>query len=394
MSNTLLFLFPQMHLKVDLLLQMSFLDKAYLNDQPLYPANSAVIKHSGKLKSPQGQVSQHPSSSSLSQGPGIAGAPDQRRREVSHPERVARVLGHRQRVQPVHTVTPRAQVPGGSSELKVPEEPIDSPADLRRGPTCVSPPCGRQTCAPRTSRKRNDSSGRTNSTAGRRGSRAGLGLRGVQGPGLARRGRNAGSCPSHGPFPGPGSHTAAGGAARSAPRRRRRRGSQAWAPRRRHAPRPAASASPPRRPGSSRRRRLPQREGGEGATAPLGSGRRGESVPRPFRSSQAPARGATRAEQTGSTTRGGRPLCDVISPRRPSCGPAGFPRSPRPPPASFRPPRGRLRAAPPPRRARPASLQRRRRRRPCPRGRVSEPERRPPPDDTGSEGSARRALVR
>lgn len=72
----------------------------------------------------------------------------------------------------------------------------------------------------------------------------------------------------------------------------------------------------------------------------------------PFRSLQALGRGATRAEQTGSTSRGGRPLCYVIKLRPSSCGPAGFPRLPCFSPASFRFRRGRLRAFSPSRGAR------------------------------------------
>lgn len=93
-------------------------------------------------------------------------------------------------------------------------------------------------------------------------------------------------------YPGSISHASAGGggggegAVRSAARRRRRRIPRAWAPRRHHDPRLTVSASfPPAHP----HRHLPQREDREGATVPLGRGRRGESVPRPFRSLQTPA---------------------------------------------------------------------------------------------------------
>lgn len=83
----------------------------------------------------------------------------------------------------------------------------------------------------------------------------------------------------------------------------------AWRPPSYHPPAPLTSA-----------------RGREAATAPLRWEQRGQDVPRPFRFSLTLASGTTRAEQTGSTTRGGRPLCDVIRPRRPYCGPAGFPR--------------------------------------------------------------------
>nr|XP_051696186.1 nematocyst expressed protein 3-like [Oryctolagus cuniculus] len=113
-----------------------------------------------------------------------------------------------------------------------------------------------QACAARVARKRNDSFGETH-TAAR--------------PGPRRPGTH---------FPAE-SHAAAAAAHRRAPGLA-----------------PAAAACPP--PAG----RLPQREGGEEATAPLESGRRGEDAAWPFRFSQAPAFGAARAEQTGSTTRG------------------------------------------------------------------------------------------
>lgn len=193
--------------------------------------------------------------------------------------------------------------------------------------------------------KRNDSFRRINSTAGHEGSRGELGIWGVPGLlGPAPRGRNAGSCLPLRPLPGI-----------REPRFGRRRSPErspeaaaastpASAPRRRHAPHLAASASSPPAQMPRRRRRLPQREGGEGATVPLGSGRRREDVSWPFRSLQALGWSATRAEQTGSTSRGGRPLCYVIKPRPSSCGPAGFPRLPCFSPASFRFRLGRLRA--------------------------------------------------
>lgn len=113
------------------------------------------------------------------------------------------------------------------------------------------------------------------------------GSQGIQGaPEPARRGRNAGSCLSQRPRPrGHEPRFGRGWAVRSAARRRRRRVPRAWAPRRHHDPRLAASASfPPAHPP----RHLPQREDGEGATVPLGRGRRGDGVPRPFRSLQTP----------------------------------------------------------------------------------------------------------
>lgn len=114
---------------------------------------------------------------------------------------------------------------------------------------------------------------------------------------------------------------------------------------------------PPARP-PSHHHHLPQLEGREGATASQGSGRRGEGVSWPFRCSQAPASGTTRAEQTGSTSRGGRPLCDVIRPRRlsadrraslarhaPHLLPSGLraPAPARPRPLGARPPESRRR---------------------------------------------------
>lgn len=111
--------------------------------------------------------------------------------------------------------------------------------------------CGRQTCAPQTSRKRNDSFKRIHSTAGRRGSRGELGIRGVSGPpGPARADGTRDLVYLSVPFPGSENHASAGGAAWSTPRRRRRR-----------APRPGLRAAatlpswPPRPP--HRRPRCP-----------------------------------------------------------------------------------------------------------------------------------------
>ena len=143
------------------------------------------------------------------------------------------------------------------------------------------------------------------------------------------------------------------GAAWSAPRRRRRRrrGSRASAPRSRHAPRPAASASSSRRPGLPPSQPLTSAQGQRG-----GHGFAGVGAARGRRPSALPLlTGSGLRRDAGGTNGLHYPRGPAIVRRHQAatavCGPAGFPRSPRPPSASFRPPRGRLRAAPPPRRA-------------------------------------------
>lgn len=189
-----------------------------------------------------------------------------------------------------------------SSKFSV--EPADSPGGPPPEPTCVLlfPFVGGEHVPRRMARKRNDSFRKTKFTMADRGA---LRRRAVPGRSELAPVR----CP--GPRFGPRLRTA---------------GSAPELGRRRRAPGPRSR----RRWGglllTARRPRLPQCENGRRPRLRWGWGRRGQDVPRPFHLSLVLASGTTRAEQTGSTTRGGRPLCDVIRPRRPYCGPAGFPR--------------------------------------------------------------------
>lgn len=186
-------------------------------------------------------------------------------------------------------------------------------------PPSAPPSLWAESSATRMSRKRNDSFGRPTPRRSAEAAARRSSLGGFRTPGQLAR-TEPGSCLAQRPLPGaresrfgqgqPG--VLPGGRGGEAP-------GLGSVPPPRSLPGRLGLLLPPARP-PSHHHHLPQLEGKEGATASQGSGRRGERVSRPFRCSQAPASGATRAEQTGSTSRGGRPLCDVIRPRRLSAG--------------------------------------------------------------------------
>lgn len=134
-------------------------------------------------------------------------------------------------------------------------------------------------------------------------------------------------------FPGPESHASArgqpgvlpGGRGGEAP------GLGSVPPPRAPLPTPRPLSLPPARPSATPHRYLELR-GQRGPRLREGSGRRGESVlSARFRfAPRLRLQARQRSGTNGLHSRGGRPLCDVIRPRRLSAGPAGFPRSPRP----------------------------------------------------------------
>jgi hypothetical protein len=160
--------------------------------------------------------------------------------------------------------TLQEQVLGGSGELEVARRVHQQCRRTSSEPTCVpvSPLCGRRTCATLVARKRNDSFRKIHSAAG----------------GRQRARSRASGCPrsasrqSRRPVPPRAAlrPAAAHGRGRARALRRRRRAPGPRSRRRLGGLLPAA-----------RRPRLPQREGGDGATAPLESGRRGQDVPGP-----------------------------------------------------------------------------------------------------------------
>ncbi|XP_059009309.1 collagen alpha-1(I) chain-like [Mustela lutreola] len=270
---------------------------------------------------------------------------------------------------------PREQVPGGSRELKVPGEPIPRPGRSPRegAPAGLAPGPrrGRQTCATRVSRKRNDSFGRTESAAGA-GRRAPGGLQGRPGRPAADRTRDRacfrGPCPrpeSHA-WPGtrPGALPGGGGAGAPGPRLRAAATLPARPPR--PPPRrpglPAGPASPPPPPPLTSAR---GRGGGHGS-AGVGAarGRRPSALPL--------LTGSGLRRDAGGTNGLHYPRGPAIVRRHQAATvvlragglPSLAPPSARFLPASARPPpRGPAPAA----RARPSPPRRRRRRRPRPR---------------------------
>lgn len=177
----------------------------------------------------------------------------------------------------------------GSSKLRKSLSPI------RRANPCASfrpppHPCGRK-AMPREYPGREMTASGDQPHCRERKQLSGARPEGVQDPQAGSPGRNVGSCLAQLPLPGareprfgwrqPGALPGGGGGGGGAPGPRLR--AAATLPAR--PPRPP----PPAGPASRHRHHLPQRKGREGATASQVSGRRGDEVPQPFRSSQAPA---------------------------------------------------------------------------------------------------------